>query len=273
MTAQNDRWLVITDLDGTMLNHHDYSMAAAAEAAHVCTRHGIPVILNTSKTYAETSAIRDALGLDAPFIVENGSAIYLPEGSFGHVTDARRDGLVELVTGLPVNAISDVLDSIDTGPENYIRFSRCSVEEAVELTGLTAEQAAVAIRREFSEPVIWSGDEARLQAFKQELGEAGLSTLQGGRFLHVIGDCDKGIASKELARLYGEQTRLAVLGDSPNDAAMLGIADQAMIVNSPSSSKLAAMVDADYLTEREAPEGWAEAISYLLERTDINEDA
>ena len=78
MPDQTTPWLVVTDLDGTLLNHHDYAFDAAQVAIAELKAKGIPVVLNTSKTYAETVTIREKLGIGDPFIVENGSCLYLP---------------------------------------------------------------------------------------------------------------------------------------------------------------------------------------------------
>ncbi|MGA0327631.1 MAG: hypothetical protein ACO3OK_11595, partial [Limisphaerales bacterium] len=43
------RWVVVTDLDGSLLDHHTYSFEAALPALSVLKEEGIPLILNTSK--------------------------------------------------------------------------------------------------------------------------------------------------------------------------------------------------------------------------------
>jgi mannosyl-3-phosphoglycerate phosphatase family protein len=260
MSLPDVPWIVITDLDGTMLNHHTYDSEAARTALVRCRQRGVPVILNTSKTYAETIEIRKQLGIDDPFIVENGSGIYYPLDRFADRYGSTRDGYREVICGCKQEEISDVLGKISTPADRYIRLSQCSVEQCVELTGLSAEQAEKAIGRDFSEPLIWQGDDEQLQVFITELEKHCLTTLQGGRFLHVIGQCNKGASSQQVRQAYGNSTRIIALGDSPNDMAMLAVADIACIVNSPSSEKLAQLVQADIKTSQQAPEGWVEAI-------------
>jgi mannosyl-3-phosphoglycerate phosphatase len=266
------KWLVITDLDGTMLNHYDYRFDAARTALVRCSQLGIPVILNTSKTYTETLEIRKRLELDAPFIVENGSCLYFPGNAFaGRVQGRPRDGYIEVICGQPLSVIQDVLKQIGTAPASYTKLSECSVQRAVELTGLKPYEAKNAIAREFSEPLLWHGSDEQRRQFETELEQHGLSTLQGGRFLHVIGQCDKGMATRRLVQVYGDDVGTVVLGDSPNDAAMLEVADIACIVNSPSSARLAALVNADVITRNEAPGGWSEAVDQALDIINISE--
>jgi len=264
---QTTEWLVVSDLDGTLLNHHDYAFDAAKTAIAELKHKGIPVVLNTSKTYAETVTIREQLGIGNAFIVENGSCLYLPVEQFDRPQQARqRDAYWELVLGATQEKIDDALRQLDLGDDHCIRLSRCSVAEAVALTGLTEVQAEQAIAREFSEPLIWQAGEPTLAEFQQQLHRFGLTTLQGGRFLHVIGECDKGLAMRRLAEQYDAKVKLIALGDSANDAAMLNEADISIIVNSPSNHQLRKLVTADIQTDASAPAGWRQGIDAALNR-------
>ena len=68
--------LVFTDLDGTLLDHDDYSFSAAVPALALLRELHILVIANTSKTLAELEGLKKAMGNLHPCIVENGSALY-----------------------------------------------------------------------------------------------------------------------------------------------------------------------------------------------------
>jgi mannosyl-3-phosphoglycerate phosphatase len=273
MSKDNTQWLVVTDLDGTMLNHHSYDMEATRGAVQTLQEKNIPVILNTSKTYAETITIRNALAIRDAFIVENGSCIYLPKTDFARPAAAtERDDYWSIVLGASHQEIENVLASINLSEEDAVRLSYCTVRQAVDLTGLSENQAEQAISREFSEPLIWLSGEDSLADFQQQLQENGLTTLQGGRFMHVIGNCDKGKATTELMACYKGKVKSIVLGDSANDAAMLLIADLSIIVNSPSNHQLQKIVTADIQTQAPAPDGWREAIDKSLKQIHINED-
>ena len=51
------RWLVFTDLDGTLLDE-DYGWAAARPAVEALQAASFPIILNSSKTVMEMEFIR-----------------------------------------------------------------------------------------------------------------------------------------------------------------------------------------------------------------------
>ena len=272
-TDSKPQWLVVTDLDGTMLDHHSYDVEEARLAVHELQDKQIPVILNTSKTYAETVTIRETLGIQDAFIVENGSCLYLPKSRFVKPENAaERDEYWSLVLGASHQVINDVLQSIGLAEDAAVRLSQCTVEQTIELTGLNKAQAQQAIAREFSEPLIWREDDASLLSFQHQLKQHGLTTLQGGRFLHVIGDCDKGKATQALIGFYGDNVKTIVLGDSANDAAMLSVGDISVIVNSPSNHQLQELVTPDIQTQEPAPKGWREAIERSLKLINLIEE-
>ena len=55
---EQPRWLVVTDLDGTLLDHHTYSFDAAKSALEQLEERGIPVIINSSKTAREIEQLQ-----------------------------------------------------------------------------------------------------------------------------------------------------------------------------------------------------------------------
>lgn len=265
-TATSPQWLVVSDLDGTLLNHHDYAWQAALPALESLQQADIPVVFNTSKTYRETRLLQQQMGVQAPFVVENGSAIFLPQSEFSQPEEAsdERDGYWCITTGRSRESIADLWDELKLPENSCTRLSQCTVAEAQNLTGLSESQATDAIAREFSEPIIWRGSDDELNELKQALLRHGLNLLQGGRFLHILGDCDKGRAITRLQEQYSVAPKTIVLGDSGNDLAMLTMADVSIVVSSPGNHGLLPHCQPNHLTQQQAPEGWAEGIAQAL---------
>ena len=71
---------IYTDLDGTLLDHHTYAFDEALETIKALKDRGIPIIPCTSKTRAEMVGLMQAMGIDGPMIIENGAAIWVPQG-------------------------------------------------------------------------------------------------------------------------------------------------------------------------------------------------
>ncbi len=74
--------LIFTDLDGTLLDHYTYQTHAAQATIAQLKSKDIPIIPNTSKTFAELLLMREELALNTPFIIENGAAVYIPVNYF-----------------------------------------------------------------------------------------------------------------------------------------------------------------------------------------------
>ena len=71
--------LIFSDLDATLLDHNTYSFQEALPALQLIRKRKIPLILSSSKTYAEMIVIRRELNNQDPFIYENGSGIYFED--------------------------------------------------------------------------------------------------------------------------------------------------------------------------------------------------
>ena len=74
--ANTPPFLVFTDLDGSLMEHETYSIEAARPALAELADRGITPIFASSKTATEIISIQASSGLNAPFICENGAAIY-----------------------------------------------------------------------------------------------------------------------------------------------------------------------------------------------------
>src|SRR5512140_1450875 len=74
--------VVITDLDGTLLDADTYAWEMARPALQQLKSRGIPLVLATSKTRAESEFWRSLLEIGDPFIVENGGAAFIPKDYF-----------------------------------------------------------------------------------------------------------------------------------------------------------------------------------------------
>ncbi|GGA75778.1 mannosyl-3-phosphoglycerate phosphatase [Neiella marina] len=266
--------LIFTDLDGTLLDHFSYSFEPAQPLLSYFDEQQIPVIANTSKTCAELIHIRKELNNSAPFIVENGAAVYLPKKLFPECPkDCHDDGaLWRYEMSRPREHWLNLLHSLKPSFQSlYTSFSNLSIEQLVQLTGLTTEQAERAAKRQFGEPVLWHGNREDKLLFIQAINELGGNVLQGGRFLHVGDAVNKGAAMQWLKQLYCDhypntEFQSIALGDSQNDVDMLEIADHAVVIASPTHSapKLKRQANLNH-SKAYGPEGWRETLIQLLE--------
>lgn len=270
--------LIFTDLDGSLLDHHSYSFKPAAQMLKKLELLGIPVIPITSKTMAELLPLRKQLNNPHPFIVENGAAIYIPQGYFSSqpqnsvsvnnfwvIKNApSRETWLGLLhkNGDEFSGEHQTFDSV---------FKHQGVEGIAELTGLSSTMANLANQREFSEPVHWTGTAARKKLFIQKMQSLGATVLQGGRFLSIGGDTDKGRALLQLQNLYLQQVQqpgceTLAIGDSGNDISMLEQASSALVIKSDNHSppQLKRSKNSSVSTKT-GPTGWAAGVADWLQ--------
>lgn len=265
--------LIFTDLDGTLLDHFDYSFQAAVETINHLKAKQVPIIPNTSKTFAEMLHIRQLVDLHSPFIIENGAAIYIPIGYFATQPEGTitRDGYWVKEFCPSREHWLELLASVDAKYQNLFQgFTQLTLDELCHLTGLPEENALFAMDRKYTEPLLWHGDNQTKNEFIAHMESMGAHMLQGGRFLHVGGHSDKGLALTWLTNIYAKEIQTAIqtiaLGDSHNDNEMLEVADVAIQIKSPihpfpllNKSQLC------FRSTECGPKGWAECLNnYLL---------
>jgi len=258
-------WIVFTDLDGTLLNHDDYSFEAALPALNALKAQNIPIILNSSKTLSELADISSQLDLNAPVIAENGSIIFDP-----HTQKTSN-------LGVDYRNICALLDAFrEEHKLEFAGFHDWEVNAIQNLTGLDAKAATHAKQRQASEPLLWHDNEERFALFREKLKVHHLKIIRGGRFWHVMGETDKVIAMQTLQAQYQHTTATPIktiaLGDSPNDNDMLCAADIGILVKNPNnpafypSPKNNKLTPHIISTKEIGPAGWNEAILNLLEK-------
>ncbi|MEH6449190.1 MAG: HAD-IIB family hydrolase [Oleispira sp.] len=265
--------LIFSDLDGSLLDHDSYSHKAADELLQELEKKQIPVILTTSKTRAEVMAIRTELNNSHPFIIENGAAIFIPQGYFAEEPEGcitRGDFWVYSMSEARSHWLTLLDRAKNLFPYSFSHFSAMKEEVIAQVTGLSMEQAKQANQREYGEPISWLGVDKAKQEFIQWLQDQGGHVLQGGRFLHLSGSCDKGQALAWLAGEYkrqnaGNTLKTIAIGDSNNDIAMLEQADLALIIRSPVHPPPKLKRLRGFFTSEEfGPKGWNSGLRKIL---------
>ncbi len=262
--------IVFSDLDGTLLDAATYRYEPARPAIDALAEAGIPLIFCTSKTRPETERWRRVLANVHPFIVENGGAVVVPEGTFGpDVRFDRRDGGYGLLEfGRPYAELRRALAEIRQATGLPLRgFGDMSTGEIAERCGFAQEDAALAAARDYDEPFIGAGAN-ELPRVGREAERRGLRVIGGGRFQHLSGGSDKGRAVRALRSLYElgrGRVRAVALGDSANDEPMLREADIPVLVPRPGGGPGPALdVPGLTIAPGPGPEGWRDVVLALL---------
>jgi mannosyl-3-phosphoglycerate phosphatase len=261
---------VFTDLDGTLLDHHNYLWDEAKEALQLIQQHGYPLILNSSKTFAELHAISEELHTHAPIICENGAVIAVKTLATAKASGANSDYRFHLF-GMPYDQVIHTLNDLRRQwGFSFTGFSDMTTEEIMEHTGLTKTKAIAASQRQASEPLLWRDTAARLNELQDKLAEHGLILTHGGRFHHVMSPADKGKAIhwvQDYFQAIEPDTRwISIgLGDSHNDIKMLETVDYPVLVHNPATNQPhVSNIKGIRITEETGPRGWNRAVKDII---------
>jgi mannosyl-3-phosphoglycerate synthase len=281
--AEVAKKVLITDLDGTLLHPLTYSYSAALDAIRRLQAQAIPIVFCSAKTRFEQQVYRDELGIIAPFIVENGGAIYIPKDYFRlpFAYDKALPDYLVIELGIPCNELRHRLNlALDTacrqieanprlGSISINSFCDMSAEDIAKETGLSLKLASLAKQREYSETLKIKGDKKAIETVLSEISKAGLLSILGGKFYEVTGGNDKEKAVKVLLEIYKLNYGNVIsfgIGDSQGDLPLLLNVEHPMLVQG--ADKHWQRLDIRYLERVKGvgPEGWSRAVDILLSR-------
>jgi mannosyl-3-phosphoglycerate phosphatase len=176
---------------------------------------------------------------------------------------------------MPYHMLRDVLKQIEDAVETPLRgFGDMSVDEIMEVAGLSAADAALVAAREYDEPFLLEAPHALVEEVCRQIARRGLRWTKAGRLFHLSGNHDKGEAVELLMRCYQREQRLRFqpqavqsvgIGNSIDDVPLLAVVDHPILVQKTDGS-----FDTDVLLPRlmrtrgMGPTGWNDAVIKLL---------
>lgn len=237
MNNKGAKIVIFTDLDGTLLDEkYDYQNVKPVIDQLLVLN--VAIVFCSSKTRAEIEFYRKKMGIDDPFISENGSAIFIPRGYFrSKYTYTRQTSDYDLIElGAAYAIVREKLElAKKKSATKIIGFGDMTEEEIAKDSGLPLELARLAKRREYDEPFrIIEGEEKDILDI---IIEEGFRYAKGEKYFHMLGNTNKGKAVAILKGLYVKRFRKLItygIGDSPNDLPMLEMVDRPIFVRKTS---------------------------------------
>jgi mannosyl-3-phosphoglycerate phosphatase len=269
--------IIVSDVDGCLLDGDTYAPGAAVEALQVLSDHDVPLILCSSKTAGELRLLQRRLGIEHPFICENGAALHVPSDYFPfEIPGSVHANGYEIVrfAGPHDEVVSALRRAAHAASTELQLFADMTASSIAGDTGLTRHEAELAKAREHDEPFRMrapgSFERGRLVEL---LATEGVQVFRGGRYDHAVMNADKGRAVMALRRLYrrayGPLTTMG-LGDALNDVPLLRCVDVPVVVRSGSEAltrEVHERVPWAEVTDAVGPAGWhATVVKAVYER-------
>jgi mannosyl-3-phosphoglycerate phosphatase len=155
-------------------------------------------------------------------------------------------------------------------------FGDWSLDQIVQLTGLSQGDAKQAKAREFSEPFM-TPKNITPEVLQDAVEDMGFKVVIGDRFSHLIGgEAGKGLAVDRIVHLYHPQDNAVApgatlgLGNSPNDLDMLKHVDRPIVLPGPSGPHPRLATYGWTIAPAPAPEGWQSAVETALAALNIS---
>lgn len=243
-------YLIFSDLDGTLLDHNNYTFDQALPALNWIKKKNIPLILASSKTYEEMLHLQSELMIDHPFIFENGSGIHFQKK------------IIQF--GFNLSLIHNKIDPLKR-EFNFNFYTKLNIKEVMGLTGLNEQQAEASQKRLFSDPIIWLDRDNKQYEFIKIITDLGFNVIKGGRFLTICSHHDKSNALKWIKNAYEKQHKTSFftigLGDGENDIKMIEASDiKILIKNNNDHLKQANWI----FSKQTGPKGWNDELLKVL---------
>lgn len=270
MIIKNDKLVIFTDLDGTLLDYNDYSCDRVAPLVSRLNKAGVIIVFCSSKTRAEQEVYRRKLSISSPFIVENGGAIFIEQGYFPFTYEYNSTVASYRVIklGLPYKEVRKRLDEVRRKNNlSFKGFGDMDTTQVASLTGLDMTSAGFARQREYSETLNLTGSEDEIRLILGKIEEVGLEWVMGARLYGVACGSDKGGAAGILMGLFKRKLgriKTIGIGDSPNDVPMLAEVDVPILVQKPGDCWENVELPNLYRVDGVGPEGWVRAMEELV---------
>jgi HAD superfamily hydrolase (TIGR01484 family) len=244
--------LLVTDLDGTLLDPTGRVHRSDAEAISLLQRRGVPVSICTGRMYSGTRPIANQLRLEGPVACVDGSHIVHVNTKRSlfvaslerEAADRLRQQLAQL--GLPTFVFSSDTIVHDSSGQRYLSYMRTWSETMLSVRSVTSVEGWSALRD--ISAVVALGNKSEVDAAAAGLidsttGER-LASLQAATFpLRGPGragswaiivrraEIDKGTATAWLANYHGiSLDRVVVVGDWINDVPMFKVAGNSYVM-------------------------------------------
>ncbi len=221
--------LFFTDLDETLIDKNYNIRDDAKERISAAFQKKFIIVFASSKTLAEEIYYAKQLNIPVIYIVENGSAIYIPaELSRKFFQDKTRKEIK--LSPIKKEFIVSVLRKIEKDYPDIKYYSNSTLEEISLFTGLPTHLAELARKREFTETIF----RGYASGVEKILVANGLYAQKGSKFTTIGGNVDKGKAARFLIKLFTRFNyslkRIIGIGDGENDIPLLKTVNEPYII-------------------------------------------
>ena len=260
--------IIFTDLDETLLKENKYNYNILNNFIKTLLQKEYEIIPVTSKTYLEVINLLKQIKYKLPFSVENGAAYYIP------INKSKNYLYRKIVNPCAIkkNAIKKILKKsiFKAFLHNLKYIEDLSIVEQKEITKLNSKQLEGFNSREFSIPVLISGDKYFKKKFEENLFKYNLKIVFGGKLNNISGLHSKLNSLNFFSNKYKQKLRntkiISIsLGDNQNDIEILNNSNYSGIIKNNTYETLNLNKKKNiFRSFTKAPFGWVEVLKKII---------
>jgi len=254
--------LIFTDLDGSLLHRDTFKFNEIKEYLKQIISKGIFIIPNTSKTDKEILEFNNELGINIPYISENGASI-------NGLDLLNKDLPQQLILSREKEALLKIFKKIvSSNLQNKCKWlSEMDEKNQTLILGLKYQKLKNALDRKYTIPFIFNGNKNEKKELAKIIKNKGLFLQEGGRVIHLTDRVNKAKALQVFVRFFKKINKNVItiaVGDNYNDLDMLKISDFPCLVFNDKFTLDEIPVNNLITTNKPSPEGWADVIKMAL---------
>ena len=254
--------VIFTDLDGSLLHRDTFQFDSIKDYIKSLVNQGVIIIPNSSKTKKEIEKFNEELGVNLPFISENGSSIH----GLNLITSNFPDKLVlsrekEELIKIFENKVPEKLK------EKCFQISKMSKKEQENTLGQKDAKLKDALNRKYTLPFLFKGNKNEKNKLLKVLNSNSLTLQEGGRVLNLCDNINKVKSMNRVIKILKkteDKIKTIAVGDNYNDLDMLKSCDIPCLVFNDQFIQDQINIDNLIFSNKPSPEGWADVIKTAL---------
>ena len=256
--------VIFTDLDGSLLHRDTFKFDSIKNYIKSLLDKGVIIIPNSSKTEREIEKFNEELGVNLPFISENGSSIH----GLNLITSNFPDKLIlsrekEELLKIFENKVPEELKA------KCFQVSKMSKKQQENILGQKDRKLKDALDRKYTLPFLFKGDNNEKNKLLKVLNSNSLTLQEGGRVLNLCDNINKVKSMNRVIKILKkteDKIKTIAVGDNYNDLEMLKNSDLPCLVFNDQFKLDKINIDNLIFSNKPSPEGWADVIKMALEK-------
>ena len=261
--------IVFTDLDGTLLHRDTFQFDTIKNYIKSLINKGVIIIPNSSKTEIEIEKFNEELGVNLPFISENGASIHglnLITSNFPNklIVSREKEELLKIFE----NKVPEKLK------QKCFQISKMSKKDQENILGQKDEKLKNALNRKYTLPFLFKGDKNEKNRLLKLLSANSLTLQEGGRVSNLCDNVNKVKSMNKVVKILKkikEKIITIAVGDNYNDLDMLKNCDIPCLVFNDQFKLDQINIDNLIFSNKPSPEGWADVIKKALAKLNYND--